>query len=52
MQNWPPQSHDLNPMKHVWALVKWKLNEFPTPTKGKFQMWESVQPSFHCITFK
>ena len=29
---WPPQSHDLNPMEHVWTPVKQKLNEYPTPT--------------------
>jgi hypothetical protein len=36
---WPPQPLDLNSMKHVWALVKWKSNEYPTPTKGMLQVW-------------
>ena len=30
---WASQSLDLNPIEHVWALVKWKLNEYPTPAK-------------------
>ena len=34
----PPQSHDLEPNEHVWALVKWKLNEYPTPFKGMLQL--------------
>jgi hypothetical protein len=28
----PPQSHDRNPAKHMWAHVKQKSNEYPTPT--------------------
>ena len=47
---WPPQSPDLNLMEHVWALVKRKLNEYPTLAKGMVQWWERVQTSFHSIT--
>ncbi len=50
--SWPPQSHDLNPMEQVWALVNRKLNEYPTPTKGMLQLWEHVQASFHSITLE
>ena len=46
---WPPRSHALNSIEHVWAFVKWKLNEYATPSKGMFQLWECVQPSFHSI---
>ena len=31
---WPPRSPNLNPMKHVWVLVKQRLNEYPTPIRG------------------
>ena len=30
---WPPESPNLNPIVHVWALMKWKLNELATQTK-------------------
>jgi hypothetical protein len=49
---WPPQSPNLKPMEHVWALVKWKSNEYPTSNKGLLQLWECVQASFHSITHK
>ena len=47
---WPPQSLNLNPMECLWTLVKRKLNENPTPTKGMHQLWECPQSSFHSIT--
>ena len=47
---WPPQSLEFNPIEHVWALVKWKLNEHPTLAKGMLQLWERVQASFDSIT--
>ena len=46
---WPPQPLHLHPMEHVWALVGWKLNEYPTPTKEMLQLWGHVQTSFHSI---
>ena len=33
---WPTQSSDLNPLEHVWRLVKGILNEHPTPTNECF----------------
>jgi hypothetical protein len=45
-----PQSHDLNTIEHVWALLKHKLKEYPTPTKGILRLWEHVQASFHSRT--
>jgi hypothetical protein len=41
---------NLKPIEHVWALVKRKLREYPTPTKGILQLGERVETSFHSIT--
>ena len=49
---WPPQPPYLNPMKHLWALVKQKLNEYPSLAKGMLQLWEHVQACFHSIAPK
>ena len=43
---WPPQLPNLNPIDHVCALVKQKLNEYPTLAKGMLQLWECVQAFF------
>ena len=39
-------------MEHVWAHVKRKSNEYPTPTKAMIQLWESEQSPFQAITFE
>ena len=46
------QSLDLYLIEHMWALVKRKSYEYPTPTKGMLQLWEHIQVFFHCITPK
>ncbi len=40
---WPAQSPDLNPIEHLWAHVKRKLNNFETPPKGINELWERIQ---------
>ena len=46
---WPPRSLDLNPIEHVCALVKQKLNEYQHQPKKMLQLWDYVQASFHFI---
>lgn len=46
---WPSQSPDLNPIEHLWALVKRKLNQFETPPKGMNELWERIQEVWNAI---
>lgn len=57
MQNYdvltrPPQSYDLNPMEHVWELVKWKSYDYSTLARGMLQLQECAQASSHSITIE
>ncbi|KAG1205879.1 hypothetical protein G6F68_011427 [Rhizopus microsporus] len=39
---WPAHSPDLNPIEHMWALFKRKLNEYESPPKGVQELYERV----------
>jgi hypothetical protein len=47
---WHVQSSNLNPIEHLWATLKQKLNHYPTPPKGLIELWEHVFETFHSIT--
>jgi transposase len=42
VMEWPPQSPDLNPIENMWALLKRRLNEYETATKGMNELYERV----------
>jgi hypothetical protein len=40
--DWPSQSPDLNPIEHLWVLLKIKLSQYKEPPKGTHQLWDRV----------
>src|SRR5205085_9202716 len=47
---WPAQSPDLNPIEHLWALLKRRLNQYETPPRGMLELWERIYFQFYKIT--
>ena len=39
---WPAQSTDLNPIKHLWHHLKSQLHKYEVPPKGVHELWERV----------
>lgn len=48
--SWPAQSPDLNPIEHLWADVKRKLNKFNSPPKGINELWERITDVWNNIS--
>ena len=46
---WPAQSPDLNPIEHLWAHIKRRLNQYEEPPKGMLEVWERVQTEWNNI---
>ena len=46
---WPAQSPDLNPIEHLWAHLKRKLQGYETAPKGILEFWERVQVEWEKI---
>src|SRR5262249_54109615 len=40
--DWPSQSPDLNPIEHLWFIVKRRLKEYPTRPKNDDELWDRV----------
>jgi hypothetical protein len=48
---WPSQSPDLNPIEHLWALVKAKLRFIPIKNRSELkekiqEIWNGITPEF------
>ena len=40
---WPAQFPDLNPIEHLWGLLKRRLAEHEHPFSGIHELWERIQ---------
>lgn len=47
---WPPQSPDLNPIEHMWAWLKGRLNEYETAAKGMNDLFDRVGETWYKFT--
>ena len=45
-----PQSPDLNPIEHLWALLKRRLNQYDSPPNEMLELWDRVRTTFYEIT--
>jgi transposase len=46
---WPPQSPDLNPIEHLWAILKRKLNAYETCPKSMHELWQRAEVEWNKI---
>ena len=40
--DWPAQSPDISPIEHQWIYLKGELAQYPTPSKGVWDIWRRL----------
>ena len=46
---WLAQSPDLNPIEHLWVIVKRRLNEYEISPNRILQLWERIESIWNNI---
>jgi len=47
---WLPQSPNLNPIEHLWDVLKRKLASYPTPSQEIHEVWERIEDQWSGIS--
>lgn len=47
---WPPQSPDLNPIEHLWDVLKRKLASYETQPRRIHELWERIEEEWSRIS--
>ena len=50
LMEWPAQSPDINPIEHLWELLKRRLIKYEEPLKGVYELWDRVAEEWNKIT--
>jgi hypothetical protein len=48
--DWPAQSPDLNPIEHLWVLLKFRLEEYETEPKSIHELWSRIEVEWEKIS--
>ena len=47
--DWPAQSPDLNPIEHLWSIIKFHLAAYPTEAQNIEELWRRVEVEWEKI---
>jgi len=47
--DWPAQSPDLNPIEHLWSILKFRLAAYSTPPSSIEELWKRVEAEWEKI---
>ena len=47
--DWPSLSPDLNPIEHLWAILKRRLNQHERAPSGMNELWERIETEWDKI---
>lgn len=48
---WPACSPDLNPIEHIWAIIKQRLGQYRRKPTSRAAMYEAIQNEWDRLTY-